>query len=305
MLVIGFLVSWILAGPLLALAEDSKDPAPCTAHSGQDYYDLNPLRQKTDFAVLPELGARNITLNICGPVIGETWKLDEPDQVAGFYRGEHSDISIGRVNTTVSVVHGHPMLVFSDGTECQGSTGLKRSSIVRFICDQTVFGRGTPKLVAQLPPDDDAACAFFIEWRTHVACPTNKPGSHWGPIIVFAMIVLVTITCYFAAAVFYNRLVLGLRGREQLPTFSFAGLTSLKDFLMSCFSRRDTQRGQSWGSWNGDRSGFGRLARDEEEEAIMNGRFSIDEEDEGARDATPLQTNGLPAGMGSDGAIRL
>ena len=29
--------------------------------------------------------------------------------------------------------------------------------------------QGKPELVAQLPPDDSEACAFFIEWRTHVS----------------------------------------------------------------------------------------------------------------------------------------
>jgi hypothetical protein len=27
---------------------------------------------------------------------------------------------------------------------------------------------GEPKLLAELPPQDENACAFFIEWRTHV-----------------------------------------------------------------------------------------------------------------------------------------
>ena len=27
---------------------------------------------------------------------------------------------------------------------------------------------GEPQLVAQLPPEDDDACAFFVEWKTKV-----------------------------------------------------------------------------------------------------------------------------------------
>lgn len=123
--------------------------------------------------------------------------------------------------------------------------------------------------------------------------------------------IFVTITCYFVAAVFYNRVVLGLRGREQLPSFSLSGLSSLKDFITGCVYRRE-QTGQSWGSWDRDRTGFGRLATDEQE-AMMNGRFSIDEEDEGAQD-NQLLRSGVPPGihggsgangMGSDGVIRL
>lgn len=42
--------------------------------------------------------------------------------------------------------------------------------MVEFVCDSSVFGSGMPRLVAQLPPgDDEDACAFFIEWKTHVS----------------------------------------------------------------------------------------------------------------------------------------
>jgi cation-dependent mannose-6-phosphate receptor len=118
------------------------------------------------------------------------------------------------------------------------------------------------------------------------------------------------------AAIFYNRIVLGLRGREQLPTFSLYGLYSLKDFLVSCVARRrEGPSAPSWGSWRRDRNGFGRLPT-EEEEAMFNGRFSIDEDDEGARDnqilASGIPPNFAASGGGSgangdahEGAIRL
>jgi len=202
------------------------------------------------------------------------------------------------------VIHGHPVLIFSDGSECprpsdSASSGIRRSTLVRFICDRTVFGRGTPKLVAQLPADDDKACAFFVEWRTHIACPTHKPGGMWGPVTVFLAIIFVTFLCYFGAAIFYNRVVLGLRGREQLPTFSLYGLYSLKDFLVSCLGRRRNEpSGPSWGSWRRNRNGFGGLPT--EEEAMFNGRFSIDDDDDGARDNQELRS-GIPPNFSGSG----
>lgn len=30
------------------------------------------------------------------------------------------------------------------------------------------WGEGEPKLIATLPPDEEHACAFFVEWRTEV-----------------------------------------------------------------------------------------------------------------------------------------
>jgi len=294
----------LIAWALIASGAPNDDPRPCIVHYKDSYFDLNPLRGKSDFVALTEIGDRNITMNVCGPVVGETWKIEEPNQVAGYFRGPHSDISVGKVNTAVSVIHGHPVLIFSNGSECprpsdSASSGIRRSTLVRFICDQTVFGRGTPKLVAQLPADDDTACAFFVEWRTHVACPTHKPGGVWGPVVVFLAIILLTLVCYFTAAVCYNRMVLGLRGREQLPTFSLSGLFSLKDFLVARRRERDPSA-PSWGSWRRDRNGFGGLPT-EEEEAMLNGRFSIDDDDEGgARHSQALQ-DGTSRNLGNGG----
>lgn len=121
----------------------------------------------------------------------------------------------------------------------------------------------------------------------------------WGPVTVFLAIIFVTFLCYFGAAIFYNRVVLGLRGREQLPTFSLHGLYSLKDFLVSCLGRRRNEpSGPSWGSWRRNRNGFGGLPT--EEEAMFNGRFSIDDDDDGARDNQELRS-GIPPNFSGSG----
>jgi len=207
-----------------------------------------------------------------------------------------------QVNTTLTVAHGHPLLVLSGGSPCQsngsGDSGFKRATAIRFICDQNVFSRGTPRLIAQLPPDDNAACALFVEWRTHVACPTSKPESAGGVLLIFGVITFIALLVYIIGATFYNRVVLGLRGWEQLPTFSLSGA---RDFLSECVARRShadsTQ--PSWGSWRNSRyrSGYGRMAT--EEEAIANTRFSLDDDEEGARDAQPL-SNVMPPESGDE-----
>lgn len=41
--------------------------------------------------------------------------------------------------------------------------------MVEFVCDASVYGIGSPRLLAQLPPgEDEIGCAYVIEWRTHV-----------------------------------------------------------------------------------------------------------------------------------------
>jgi cation-dependent mannose-6-phosphate receptor len=61
---------------------------------------------------------------------------------------------------------------------------------LQFICDPTTVGSGSPALVAALPPGPpEGQCAFFFDWKTEVACPTNIPitdGSGWSYIGVFA-----------------------------------------------------------------------------------------------------------------------
>lgn len=72
-------------------------------------------------------------------------------------------------NSTLIISHDHPLLVLSQGSICPGSDKMRASSMYRFICDPSVFSAGTPKLVAQLPIEDDQSCAFVFEWRTHVS----------------------------------------------------------------------------------------------------------------------------------------
>jgi cation-dependent mannose-6-phosphate receptor len=67
-------------------------------------------------------------------------------------------------------------MVFSDGSKCKTSQGettdIRASTVVDFVCNPAIFGPGQPKLVAQLPPgDEEEACAFVIEWETHVRPP--------------------------------------------------------------------------------------------------------------------------------------
>lgn len=106
------------------------------------------------------------------------------------------------MNTTLRIKDSHPLLVLSDGTPCGDGSNLNAATVIRFICDNNVFGAGMcslmvllfiysfvtgqPQLVAQLPLDDASSCAFFFEWRTHVACPTARPSGAGSVIAILA-----------------------------------------------------------------------------------------------------------------------
>ncbi|KAF9511036.1 hypothetical protein BS47DRAFT_1395432 [Hydnum rufescens UP504] len=349
-----FLTILAISSSIGALGADSHF-APCTGHDGKNFFDLNPLRSKyvgslclprfcrlsileltivfmswyhrTDYEVTTDIGDLNITLNVCGGVVSETWKLDEAEKAAGFYRGPHSDVSIGQINTTLRIAYGHPVLTLINGSPCGKATGsngsgTKLSSVIQFTCDPNVFSRGNPHLLAQMPPGDQSPCAFFFEWRTHHAQP-RCPGV-MGALSSFLLscekasdidssIWLLNATpdtnrffiaffAYVVAATFYNRLVLGLRGWEQVPKFTCGGLCNVRPGRLFGSRPRDLSE-PTWGSWRRDRSGYGRISA-EEVEAMADGRFSLDEEDEGERDNQLLES-GIPPSGGHDSVIRL
>ncbi|KAG6919865.1 hypothetical protein DXG01_015573 [Tephrocybe rancida] len=175
-------------------------------------------------------GGHAFFLNVCRRPSKETFGLKDVDDVkiGGFVRQDHSDFSIGEFNTTLSMHDLNPRITLTGGSRCKiksGETELRASTIVEFVCDTAVFGTGEPRLVAQFPPgSDDDACGYFIQWRTHLACPTNEPAGAWGwfAYLIFTIISLALL--YLVAGTLYNRFVLNLRGIDQIPRFSFESM---------------------------------------------------------------------------------
>lgn len=274
----------------------SDTPKPCTGASGDKYYDLSALTRKKDYVITSSSGTK-FTLNVCEAVHSELWnpKDVKAETVGGYFRGEHGDFSIGSYATNVTVVNDEPYIFMQDGSLCPGSTNLRGSTAIRFICDASVFSEGAPKVIAQLPPgNDSSSCAFFIEWRTPVACPTKLTTGTAGILGVFFSLIFIAFLVYAVGVFMYNRYVLGLRGADQLPSFSFISISSITScahgFIEAVQDRVDELRsrpryggGGQFGSWGRGRgsSAYGRLPR-EEEQGITEPRFSVeDEEDDG------------------------
>ncbi|KAF8514281.1 mannose-6-phosphate receptor binding domain-containing protein [Gautieria morchelliformis] len=274
----------------------------CTAEENGQYYDLTPLRSKaTDYEFTSDTG-RIFKLNVCAAVNSEPWKMPNPASVGAFYRGAHSDVSIGTVNTSLRIKDSHPLLVLTDGAPCGENNNLHAATAVRFICDNDVFGVGSPQLVAQLPPDDESSCAFFFEWRTHVACPTAAPSGKGSVIAILAAVALILLLSYIVAGVLYRRFALGYRGFDQFPRISLIPISALPhsfaDILDWFRDIRDHIRGGAsdlWprsnvnggphsGGWTRRHDGFSALAREEEEAMFRDGpdgpdpRFSVEDE---------------------------
>ncbi|KAI0718869.1 hypothetical protein C8T65DRAFT_569940 [Cerioporus squamosus] len=306
----------LLSGLGIARAEEK----PCTTHADGNYYDLSRLKSSKDYE-FRSYGGKDYILNVCRPVRQEVWapKVDKPEDVAGFTHRSHGDFSLGDVNTTVVVQGGHPLIYMTDGSRCPNAGDMTASTVIRFICDGSA-GTGKPQLIATLPPDEDSACSFFVEWRTEVACPTSE-GSVFGTIVsVLAIIIAVLFTLYIVGGTLYNRYVLELRGMDQVPRFSFFSFSDTVEFVRECVERvkdrsSDAWQSHNWGAQNWDRGGSwgssgrqgysGLHASPEEAQTMLGGPPGfLDEEDEDEEAPAPpahTQENSRAPGMDTNG----
>ncbi|KAG6841132.1 hypothetical protein C0991_001522 [Blastosporella zonata] len=220
---------WIALLAIGVVACMADDEMPCTIHHKGQYYDLNPLKSNRDYE-FRTLEDNLFAVNVCRRPLKETFGLKDVDEakIGGFVRRAHGDFSIGAVNTTLSMYDSNPRMTLTGGSRCtlkSGQTELRASTIVDFVCDKTVFGTGEPRLVAQFPPgSDEEACGYFIEWKTHIACPTNEPGGAWGFLAFLIFFLIALALLYLVAGTLYNRFILGLRGIDQIPRFSIESM---------------------------------------------------------------------------------
>jgi len=198
------------------------------------------------------------------------------------------------------------------GSKCLGGGDLRASTAIRFICDSSVSSTGQPQLLAELPPQDTTACAFFIEWRTAYACPTSDGVGFFGVVGTIILSIVGSIVAWAVFTVLWNRYMLGLRGADQLPTVPFdsmpnVDLSGIKGRVTG-FTDRLGLRRDHWGGSNnrqgfsGDgitRSEFSRLPTSHGEAAHMLG-----EDDDNEDIETPTEITS-PPGMDTQGIIRL
>lgn len=135
-------------------------------------------------------------------------------------------------------------------------------------------------------------CRLLRDVSRHLPCPRLRNRCLIPSVPNSSLFVALLV--YIFGAFIYNRFVLGLRGKDQIPALSIIPVSSTLSFfrngLHSVQDRVDSWRsgghssvgdGKKWGSWGAgnQRNGFSRLPR-EEEEAIIEGRFSVDDDEE-------------------------
>ncbi|KAF9562278.1 mannose 6-phosphate receptor domain-containing protein [Agrocybe pediades] len=218
---------------LLSVSRVAADEKPCTTHDNGKYYDLSPLQASKDYEIETHTD-RTIILNVCQSIRTEIFGSGdgvEPGDVGGAVRGAHGYFSLGKFNTTLSVVDSRPRITMSEGSMCRSKNDendagtVKGSSVIEFVCDASVNGPGSPRLIAELPPGDpELGCAYVLEWKTKYACATSEGGGFMGFLFILAIIFLALLLTYTILGTLYNRFVLQLRGFDQIPQFSIEGM---------------------------------------------------------------------------------
>ncbi|GLB43756.1 putative mannose 6-phosphate receptor domain-containing protein [Lyophyllum shimeji] len=272
-----WLVALLALGAAGCMAEDEK---PCTVHDGGKYYDLNPLKSNKDYE-LETPGKHLLVLNVCKRPVRETFGMKDVNdaEIEVLAAAEAAAIAL---NTTLSMQESNPRITLSNGSRCKSKSGdnqLRASTVIQFVCDTAVYGPGVPRLVAQLPPgDDEEGCAFFVEWRTHVACPTNEPGGAWGFFTFLTTLLVSLALVYLVAGTLYNRFVLNLRGIDQIPKFTLEGMRYhaseaidwIKDLASSATERGSGYSGMSTENFGAPSPGGDILPRSAPSTAGMN-----------------------------------
>ncbi|KAJ8586145.1 hypothetical protein M405DRAFT_713302, partial [Rhizopogon salebrosus TDB-379] len=94
---------------------------------------------------------------------------------------------------------------------------------------------GNPVVISQWPEDDDQACQYTLEWRTHFACPTGERGLMSGIIVFIVITVMIFFMLFIIASTLYNRSVLRKRGFDQLAQLSKDHLLEVMEFCTDLF----------------------------------------------------------------------
>ncbi|KAM0788573.1 hypothetical protein ACM66B_001697 [Microbotryomycetes sp. NB124-2] len=185
--------------------------------SGHGKFDLTGLRGK-DYKVKGPQG-QDISVSFCGPVSTTVWAVDHPETVGAYYEGTHGGVSLGQVSTEPTVSSdGILSLKYLEGSRCPNSNA-RRASVIQLQCDQSSWSAGTTVGQLKLVNNVDD-CTYFFTIETPHACAVSLTASVLGSLSVFIMFVLIAALVSFGSTIAYNRLVLGKRGSEQIPSLN-------------------------------------------------------------------------------------
>lgn len=183
-------------------------------------------------------GRSNFTyfFNLCSPLVSRTNNQENVPvsnddaavvQVQTETYGNPKTVGVYSGAGLTSLFDGDLRYTFGPGDQCHHFSTARKAQIVFFCAD---VGLGTP---VNLGEND--YCEYIFLWNTCAACPMSSPirqncpgiyqsctasnGLTAGSILLIVFSVCVFL--YVVVGVVYQRYVVGARGREQFPNFSF------------------------------------------------------------------------------------
>ncbi|XP_035697321.1 cation-dependent mannose-6-phosphate receptor-like [Branchiostoma floridae] len=156
---------------------------------------------------------------ICNPV-----ESSKPDagiiQVDRNGSAEHSLGMISKVN--IKAGNNWMMLEYRGGDKYHSHcNGLERTSIIMILCDSSTV-EGTMSIIEEHTRSNEEDCYYLFELYSNVVCSAKSSipgGLSVGSVLV--LIFVVVVGCYFLFGFLYQRFVVGAKGMEQIPHFSF------------------------------------------------------------------------------------
>ncbi|KAM6095002.1 cation-dependent mannose-6-phosphate receptor isoform 4-T6 [Chlamydotis macqueenii] len=126
---------------------------------------------------------------------------------------------IGRINET-QVFNGSDwiMLIYKGG-DSYGShcSGEKRRAVIMISCKRGVTASSFSIISEEREKEQD--CFYLFEMDSSVACPAEDSHLSIGSILLITFASLIAV--YIIGGFLYQRLVMGAKGMEQFPHFTF------------------------------------------------------------------------------------
>ncbi|CAH1240188.1 M6PR [Branchiostoma lanceolatum] len=133
---------------------------------------------------------------------------------------EHSLGKINKVNIKAGT--NWMMLEYRGGDKYHSHCkGLERTSVIMILCDSSTV-EGTMNIIEEHKKSNEGDCYYLFELYSNVVCSAKSSipgGLSVGSVLV--LIFVVVVGCYFLFGFLYQRYVVGAKGMEQIPHFSF------------------------------------------------------------------------------------
>ncbi|CAL1268428.1 unnamed protein product [Larinioides sclopetarius] len=159
-------------------------------------------------------------ISICGHIEGS-----EPHVAAMQFTKDNKSFPLG-MNNNVNIMGGTDWILlsyFGGSKYSHHCNGTDRVTQIMIVCDPDVL-KGKLEILEERKSNEHSNCYYLFELNSNVSCAVktsevvpNKLSSGSVFCILFFTVVSVYLICGFL----YKRIVIGAKGLEQIPNYSF------------------------------------------------------------------------------------